>query len=409
MNKLFYGLFCFLFFMLALPASAQETPPVAQDSQTEQTEVIASDQSESSQTTDPVGVDADGSIETQSEITVDGIIETDPTVESDSEVEVGTTITTDETVETDIAEDPITETDPTATTDQVVESESDFASASLPHVFISEVNWAGSELSQADEWLEITNTDGQAVDLSGWILTGCATSGNAIAIAEGTMLAAGDTLLISNYDLGSDKTTLTVQPDLVTASISLSNSALEILLVMPDGTVVDQAGDGGAPLAGLTSPKTSMVRDLSTLGWMDASSSTNLSDPTQLGNPGTLAVQVTDEQDMSDESESDKQDLDESETQTDTDNPTDESNQESTCSLIINEFVSNPNTDESEWIEIYNPCDLGIDLTGWAVRDATAKETALDEIELGSGSYFVVALFPNSCLRTRFPLSPNGS
>ncbi|MFH1611070.1 MAG: lamin tail domain-containing protein, partial [Patescibacteria group bacterium] len=388
------------------PASAQETPPDQQDS-TEQTETITSEQYQSEQTSNPTGDPGETIVEPEEQSTTNpdtgSSVETDTDVQSSSQDAIDSSVqtdSTDESVEADAtdSEDTSIQTDTPDTTDETAEPEASFTSASLPRIIISEINWAGSELSQADEWLEITNADGQTVDLSGWILTGCATSGNAIALADGTMLANGDTLLISNYDLGSDKTTLTIQPDLVTASISLSNSAQQIMLAMPDGTVVDSVGDGTAPVAGSTSPKTSMVRDLSTLEWASATASANLSDPTQLGNPGTLVIQVADEQVVTDESESDEQDLPDQQDleETDTDNPTDEpdttmeSDQLSTCSLIINEFVSNPNADELEWIEIYNPCDLGIDLTDWAVRDATAKETMFEEIELDSGSFLVV-------------------
>ena len=82
-----------------------------------------------------------------------------------------------------------------------------------PQVFISEINWAGSSLSTADEWLELYNAGSGNVDASGWVLTGAGTSGDAVALAEGTIINAGSTLLISNYALG-EKSSLAVVPEI---------------------------------------------------------------------------------------------------------------------------------------------------------------------------------------------------
>ncbi|MBT4856667.1 lamin tail domain-containing protein [Candidatus Uhrbacteria bacterium] len=169
-----------------------------------------------------------------------------------------------------------------------------------PDVYISEINWAGSSQSRSDEWIELHNADGQSVDLSGWVITGSASKGEALSIAERTVLEAYGTLLIANYATDNEKTTLTVEADLVTASLSLSNSSQEILLAMPDGTVVDGVGDGGAPEAGSTEPFVSMQRNAADRTWSSATQSTGLSDTTQLGSPGavsnasSVAVQPTD-------------------------------------------------------------------------------------------------------------------
>lgn len=58
-------------------------------------------------------------------------------------------------------------------------------------------------------------------------------------------------------------------------------------------------------------------------------------------------------------------------------------------SVLINEFVSDP-TDGVEWIEIINMTEEEIDLTGWAVKDATTAKTILAAQSLPGLSYFVV-------------------
>jgi hypothetical protein len=290
------------------------------------------------------------------------------------------------------------------TQDSAQQTQTTDTDVSMPKVFISEINWAGSELSQADEWLEIYNADSTNVDLGGWVLTGCASSGNAIALEEGTILNAGDSLLISNYDLGSDKTTLTVQPNLVTASVSLSNSAQLIMLVMPDGTVVDTVGDGATPIAGSTNPKTSMERDALTLEWLSSTTSINLSLQTQFGTPGVFNIPAIDTYDEIQEVDSieEQQDITTEETtvqETDQKSPIDTTSVTETqttsdvseaCHLILNEFVSNPNDNEQEWIEIFNPCDSTIDLSNIVIRDATLKSTAFEQTTIDPGAYAVI-------------------
>ncbi len=155
-----------------------------------------------------------------------------------------------------------------------------------PRVFISEINWAGSQVSTADEWFELVNLDTVAADLSGWVITGAGTGGGAIQIADGTVLAPHSILLIANYGLNDPKTTLNVTPDLTTAAVSLPNSNLHLILATASGLVVDEINDSSSPDFGLAQPTTSMERNLTTLAWQSATTSTGLLNATQFGTPG---------------------------------------------------------------------------------------------------------------------------
>ena len=119
-----------------------------------------------------------------------------------------------------------------------------------PAVFISEVGWAGSSVSQADEWIEIGNTGSASVDISGWFLEGMGSSGAVITLPAGSVIEAGGTYLIANYGAGDVKSTLAVSVQLVTTSVSISNAALSVVLRKTDGEMVDHAGNGGVPFAG---------------------------------------------------------------------------------------------------------------------------------------------------------------
>jgi len=46
-------------------------------------------------------------------------------------------------------------------------------------------------------------------------------------------------------------------------------------------------------------------------------------------------------------------------------------------SVVINEFVPNPNEEETEWLELYNNCSLPVQLNDWIIADGAGNETKL--------------------------------
>lgn len=308
------------------------------------------------------------------------------------------------------------------------------ASASEPpSVRISELQWAGSGRSIADEWIELSNTGSEDVDLSGWVIAGAATNGGAIAINDGTTLLAGDVLLIANYG-PSEKSTLSIEPDLVTPSVAIPNTSFSIHLLMPDGTVVDGVSDEGAPDFGST--VASMERDLVDDSWHTATTSFNLFDQ-QLGTPGKISVidnvatispvlmpcqpyeaptnlptveselpPVVEEQTVDAQTEvesataepitgaeelppiSEEPVVYEPVPAEDTAEPVEVPAIPDRGNVALSELVSDPH-DGIEWIEIRNLDTRSLDLTAWSVRDASGKKTSLNAI-VAPGAYHVV-------------------
>ncbi len=123
-------------------------------------------------------------------------------------------------------------------------------------VVINEVAWMGSPVSSADEWVELKNVGAEVVDLSGWVLEGAAASGGSLTLPAGSVIAPGGYYLIANYGSASDRSVLAVEPNWVTASVSLSNSAFRLTLKNTAGETTDVAGDGGAPVGGEYEPGT---------------------------------------------------------------------------------------------------------------------------------------------------------
>lgn len=116
------------------------------------------------------------------------------------------------------------------------------------NIIISEIAWAGSSFSSADEWIELTNMSNQSVDISGWSLSGA--SSEPLVFPAGSILNSYSTFLISNYANTNTNSSLNTQPQMVTTVVSLPNDKLTLTLTTPNGIVVDSAGAGGALFAG---------------------------------------------------------------------------------------------------------------------------------------------------------------
>lgn len=67
----------------------------------------------------------------------------------------------------------------------------------IPRVIIAEVAWAGSALSPTDEWIRLVNTNPDAVNLTGWILTD---SGDIHILLHGILPGGGSYLLERSDD-----------------------------------------------------------------------------------------------------------------------------------------------------------------------------------------------------------------
>lgn len=121
----------------------------------------------------------------------------------------------------------------------------------LARVVISEVLWAGSDLSASDEWLEISCVDEPAT-MSGWLLTSLNSSGIEVPVlrfpAE-TAMTPGTSFIISHF--AEDSSRLLYTPRFVTSSLSLPNTKLRLRLYDAGNELVDEVDDGvGNPFAG---------------------------------------------------------------------------------------------------------------------------------------------------------------
>ncbi|MCK5591217.1 MAG: lamin tail domain-containing protein, partial [Candidatus Pacebacteria bacterium] len=123
-------------------------------------------------------------------------------------------------------------------------------------VIINELMWMGSATSTADEWIELKNTTGSAIDLDECRLI--KKNGDTIASLAGQNIDANGYLVISRKSQ-EDSNIDTVTQNIL-SYLALSNTELKIELYCGE-TLIDTAGDGDEPLAGDNDdPKRSMQK-----------------------------------------------------------------------------------------------------------------------------------------------------
>ncbi|MEK7083791.1 MAG: lamin tail domain-containing protein, partial [Patescibacteria group bacterium] len=72
--------------------------------------------------------------------------------------------------------------------------------------------------------------------------------------------------------------------------------------------------------------------------------------------------------------------------------PQNPENSTSTASLVINEFLPDPGANGEEWVELFNPTDTAVPLTGWSMHDATGGSIASPTGTIPARAFFVVVL-----------------
>ncbi|TSC59053.1 MAG: nuclease-like protein [Candidatus Peregrinibacteria bacterium Greene0416_62] len=167
---------------------------------------------------------------------------------------------------------------------------------------ISEVMWAGTDLSSADEWVELACEDLEEAEdsedseelmprecfIGGWSLTYLDSKNveqTMVTFSSGTVIGYGKYFLVSNFSEAESR--LAIVPNIVTSVVSIPNTKLLLRLRDAFNNIMDEVDDGiGDPFAGLnlsgTGTKASMERlDVLVSGtlksnWVTASISNNL-------------------------------------------------------------------------------------------------------------------------------------
>ncbi len=122
-----------------------------------------------------------------------------------------------------------------------------------PAVVINEVAWAGSSASAYDEWIELYNTTGSAINLTGWKIVD--DNGAQTYNLSGTIPANGYFLIERTQAVTS------VTADVLVSSVSLANTGDTLELQNAAGTRIDIVNiSGGSWFAGSTTGSYTMER-----------------------------------------------------------------------------------------------------------------------------------------------------
>ena len=227
----------------------------------------------------------------------------------------------------------------------------------VPIVIFNEIMWMGDFASASNEWIELLNTTDSEIDISGWQITRLTPDGEALmlTIPEGIIPPNGYFLIANS---SAENSNIAVEPNLVTADVSLANSKLQIKLYDSDweagGNPMDTADDGtGKPLAGDSELRKSMLR----------------SEPV---GDGTLAGSWYTAEEYSGWDEG-AQEFGAPESSQPVQPPFE------VPIVIFNEimWMGDSASASNEWIELRNPIDSEIDISGWQITKLTDEGEAL--------------------------------
>ncbi len=116
------------------------------------------------------------------------------------------------------------------------------AALAAPTVVLNEVAWGGTSAGGQDEWIELRNCTGEAVDLAGWVLT-IGESRIPLSVAEESTVEVRRSTIEPNGYLLLERTDDTTVSDVAADIVykgSLVNSGADLTLVDAVGNVIDR-------------------------------------------------------------------------------------------------------------------------------------------------------------------------
>lgn len=250
-----------------------------------------------------------------------------------------------------------------------------WARAVNAQVIITEVYPAPS--TGESEWIELYNASTEPVDLTGWILEDQLTTPS----------------LITQW------TTQVIEPlsyllfELTTAK--LNNTADGVTLKNAEGTTISAMSYPSS----VSSQSWSFITSDWVIGnWYQGPPTKGTSNPTPTPSPSPLVTPSP----IPSPSPSPSPAV--------TPSPTPTSYP--TTSLSLTKIMACPDTDQPEWIEIYNNSDAHIDLTGWKLRDASATIKQWSNESIAAQAHLVTELSSSRLNNTGDTLileAPNGT
>ena len=282
--------------------------------------------------------------------------------------------------------------------------------ADTPSVIFSEIAWMGTSASANDEWMELKNTTGETIDLTGWQIKN--KDEKLIINLSGAIEPEGYFLLER-----TDDTTLTDVPANQIYTGALKNNDESLFLINDNGEIIDQVETWHA---GNNENKSTMERDSDdwytndgiTRNGMDTDGSPINGTPGQrnscevetqnIASPDNneLNGDVSDDNELNDDTSEPPvgtQDL------ASLDDETENNETPPTRRLIISEVMtgSEVNPEKDVFVELYNPGDEEMLLEGWQISGVTSGGKWINVVTddyhaIQPGGTFVISHYTNS-------------
>ncbi len=243
-----------------------------------------------------------------------------------------------------------------------------------PGVILNEIAWMGSVSGANDEWIELKNISSAAVDISGWRVL--SRDGHIkITVPAGAVVAPGGFYLLERTDVDSIPG---VKADMAYTG-SLVNSGTDLKLFNGGCLLSDSVyGASGWPAGDPVSRRT-MERNSGSVGWHTSTAvggtpkreNGQAYTPPTGGGGGTVSAAQ--------------------QTNTENNNSTSTATSSGVAykKLLITEVqLASVSGTKDEFVEIYNPNDSSVDLTGWSVMKKTksaAEFSTFAKAELFNG------------------------
>ncbi len=266
-------------------------------------------------------------------------------------------------------------------------------------LIISEI-MTGSEVNpEKDVWIELFNPNPNPIFLKGWQIRGVTKGGRWIDIFDGSGLSVepGGFFLISYYS-NSRSSALAVKPNIQKSSLAFPDNPINIELKNASGEVIDTAAIETTASEEFRSYKRTSPEADGTMpeSWQVSTTQTNLKE----GLSKTFATPGAENSSDTVEGE-EKTEPEAVETQGSA-SPEEEKEEKIIEETVvwypdyelISEIMVNPEgkDTEGEWIELFNPTPIAVDLGGWYLDDGEGGSSPFrlrDNTWLGGGSYKV--------------------
>ena len=252
---------------------------------------------------------------------------------------------------------------------------------------LNEVAWMGTVTSANDEWLELKNISGAMLDIAGWQLLD---QGEQIKITfpSGSKIPASGYMLLERTD---DSSVPNITADLIYKNV-LSDKNEGLRLFNAQCALIDEVLAAPDWPAGNAINRLTMERDTSGFGWHSTTQYGGT--PRRENSAPAPAVQMS-----SGGSTPTPATTAPTEETASTSTPPTSSAVSAATHVVISEIQAGIDGDAAaEFIELYNPTDQPVDLSGWELRKRTSAGTESNLVDdaafagiIPAKSFFLIA------------------